>query len=233
MLRNIPMFEQMRDRTSTAIRTVLRRIRREEDGIAAVEFAMILPLMLTLYIGTAEMTNAIMASRKETLVARTLSDLIAQQASGVDLVEADLDGIFNAATAIMAPFNPAVLKMTITSVEFVANAGAASGTGFDAKPRWTAVRNGSTKRPCAVLTKVNNTDTPAANNMPVGIYGAGSVIVADTSYTYVPNFGSTFMSWDTNGITFSHTTYMRPRNTTLINYKPASVPATSTICAAY
>ncbi len=69
--------------------------------------------------------------------------------------------------------------------------------------------------------------------MPAGIYQAGSVIVADTSYTYVPAFGSTFMSWDTSGITFSHTTYMRPRNTTLIPYAPTSVPSTSTVCAAY
>ena len=219
--------------STTSVRTVLKRVRREEDGIAAVEFALILPLMLTLYIGTAEVSNTLMASRKETLVARTLSDLVAQQSSGTALADTDLDSIFAAATAIMAPFSGSLLKMSITSVEFVANAKATSNTGYDAKPRWTAIRNGGTERPCAILTAVANTATPSSTTMPTGIYQSGSVIVADTSYTYTPAFGGTFMSMSSGGITFSHTTYMRPRNTTLISYSPATVPATSTVCAAY
>ncbi len=225
------MIKQARLYSTTSAKSILRRARSEEDGIAAVEFALILPLMLTLYIGTAEISNTLMASRKETLVARTLSDLVAQQPSGTNLTDADLDSIFAAATAIMAPFDGSVLKMTITSVEFVANA--KSATAFDAKPRWTAIRNGGTKRPCAVLTAGANTDSATATTMPTGIYQAGSVIVADTSYTYVPAFGGTFMNFSQGGITFSHTTYMRPRNTTLIAYAPASPPATSTVCAAY
>ena len=36
-------------KSTTSVRTILKRVRREEDGIAAVEFALILPLMLTLY----------------------------------------------------------------------------------------------------------------------------------------------------------------------------------------
>ena len=220
-------------RSSASIRSIARRIRSEQDGVAAVEFALILPLMLTLYIGTAEISNTLMASRKETLVARTLSDLVAQQQSGVTITDADLDSIFSAATAIMAPFDGSILKMTLTSVEFVANAGAASGTGFDAKPRWTAIRNSGAKRPCSILTKSANTASPSAGTMPQGIYQAGSVIVADTSYTYVPAFGGTFMNFSTGGITFTHTTYMRPRNTSLISYNPTSVPATSTVCAPY
>ena len=132
-----------------------------------------------------------------------------------------------------SPFDGSILKMTLTSVEFVANAGAASGTGFDAKPRWTAIRNSGAKRPCSILTKSANTASPSAGTMPQGIYQAGSVIVADTSYTYVPAFGGTFMNFSTGGITFTHTTYMRPRNTSLISYNPTSVPATSTVCAPY
>jgi Flp pilus assembly protein TadG len=214
-------------------RAAIARARDEQSGIAAVEFALILPLMLTLYIGTAELTNAIMASRKETLVSRTLSDLVAQQPASTNIGDSDFTSIFAAATAIMSPFSATNLKMTITSVEFVANSKAASGTGYDAKPRWTVTQNGGTKRPCAVLTMVANTATPSSTTMPTGIYQSGSVIVADTSYTYTPAFGSSFMSWDSSGITFSHTTYMRPRNTTLITYSSTSPPATATICATY
>jgi hypothetical protein len=174
-----------------------------------------------------------MASRKETLVARTLSDLVAQQPAGTNISETDFNSIFAAATAIMSPFDGTTLKMTISSVEFVANSKSASGTGYDAKPRWTITRNSGTKRPCAVLSMVANTATPSSTTMPSGIYQSGSVIVADTSYTYRPTFGSSIMSWDANGITFAHTTYMRPRNAALITYSSSSVPATSTICASY
>ena len=50
----------------------------DTKGVSAVEFALVLPLMLTLYLGGAELAQAISASRKVTLVSRTVADLAAQ-----------------------------------------------------------------------------------------------------------------------------------------------------------
>ncbi|MDT2019267.1 TadE/TadG family type IV pilus assembly protein [Methylocella sp. CPCC 101449] len=209
----------------------LRRLHRDKRGVAAVEFALILPFMLLLYLGTAELTQGLMASRKSTLVARALSDLVAQLAAGSNMTDTETTNVFNAATAIMSPFPTTTLKMTITSVEFVANS--ARTNGYDAKPRWTITRNGGTARQCAVLTPVANTAAPASNNMPNGMYGAGSIIVADVSYAYQPPFGTAVLQWSTTdaAINMRQTTYMRPRNQTLIAM-PTAVTG-GTVCAAY
>jgi len=209
----------------------LRRLCADRRGVAAVEFALILPLMLLLYLGTSELTQGVMASRKATLVARALSDLTGQLAAGSTMTDAEATNIFNAATAVMSPFSTSSLKMTITSVEFVANSAATNK--YDAKPRWTIVRNNATPRACAILGAVSNTTKPASNNMPNGMYQSGSIIVADVSYTYDPPFGKALLEWSKTAsvINMSQTTYMRPRNQTLIGISSGVTGAT--VCASY
>ena len=50
-------------------------------GVAAVEFAMVLPLMLVLFFGTLEFSAGVAVDRKVTMMARTLSDLTSQNIS--------------------------------------------------------------------------------------------------------------------------------------------------------
>ncbi len=44
----------------------------------AVEFAFIAPLMISLYLDGVEISDAVAANRKTTIVARTVADLVAQ-----------------------------------------------------------------------------------------------------------------------------------------------------------
>ncbi|MBX9741299.1 MAG: pilus assembly protein [Beijerinckiaceae bacterium] len=210
-------------------RSLLARLRADRRGVAAVEFALILPLMLLLYLGSTQIVQSLMASRKLSIVARSLSDLVAQQPSGTNLTDTQLNDIFAAASSIMSPFSTSSLKMTVSSVEFAAKTSPA--VGFDAKPRWTVQRNGSTPRPCSILTPVANASLNGVNNMPTGLYAAGSIIVADVSYTYTPAFGAQLLAWSTSDSTvrMSRTLYMRPRAQTLIAYSGTA----GTKCAAY
>src|SRR5205814_5403756 len=92
---------------------VLRRFTRDLRGAAAVEFALIAPLMLTMFFGTVELASGVAVDRKVTLVSRALSDLVAQ-ATAVN--DADLTNVFNAAAAIVTPYAASPLTAKISAV---------------------------------------------------------------------------------------------------------------------
>ena len=54
---------------------------QDRRGTSAVEFAMLLPLLLTLYLGTFEISQGIGINRKVTLTTRTVADLASQVSS--------------------------------------------------------------------------------------------------------------------------------------------------------
>src|SRR5947209_20035772 len=113
MMRNISMIWH----------EIANKARRDQRGIAAVEFALILPFMLTLYLGVVELSKGYMASQRMTLVARTLADLTAQQQqlqSGgtTNITNSIMSNIFGASAAIMAPYSTTNLKMTLSQILF-------------------------------------------------------------------------------------------------------------------
>src|SRR6476660_9282147 len=71
-------------------------------GLAAVEFAMIVPLMLVLFFGTVEFSSGIAVDRKVTLVARTLSDLTSRSAASI--LDTDLQNFFASSASILTPY---------------------------------------------------------------------------------------------------------------------------------
>jgi Flp pilus assembly protein TadG len=87
---------------------------RDERGIAAVEFAMLLPFMLTLYIGAVEISQMIAADRKVTLASRTVADLAAQATT---INATDLSNILKAASAVMTPYPENRLTVIVSQVK--------------------------------------------------------------------------------------------------------------------
>ena len=69
-------------------------IAADTRAVAAVEFALLLPVMLTLYIGSVEVSQALSVDRKVVLLSRTVGDLTTQSSR---LASADLDAIAGAA----------------------------------------------------------------------------------------------------------------------------------------
>src|ERR1700733_6018530 len=72
------------------------------SGIAATEFAVIVPLMLVMFFGTVEFSSGVAVDRKVTLIARTLSDLTSQ---GLTATDCTLSNSFVAATSILYPLS--------------------------------------------------------------------------------------------------------------------------------
>ncbi len=116
------------------------RFRRATAGVAAVEFALILPLMLLLYLGSAETTQAVVAARKATLAAQAMSDIATQQywASSYSatsptsyLADSNISDMFNAAYLIMQPYSTTATSLSInvsaiSFTQYTADSGAGS-----------------------------------------------------------------------------------------------------------
>jgi Flp pilus assembly protein TadG len=94
------------------------RFAKARSGLAAVEFAMLLPIMMTLYLGCVEITTAVATQRKVTLTARALADLPSQFTA---VTNADMTNILNAASDIIAPYTAAQLKSVISELAIDAN----------------------------------------------------------------------------------------------------------------
>lgn len=160
---------------------------RDRKGVAAVEFAFVLPLLVTLYFGAVETTFAIMADRKVTNLTSTVADLVAQTKT---VNNAELNDIFRVSAAIMAPFETAGTTIVVSSV-LVDNNGNATVDWSAAGPYGGTPR--ASGSPFAVPAGL---DTPNT-----------SVIVAEVSYQH-----SSFLGYFINTpITLTDAFYLRPR----------------------
>lgn len=107
-----------------------RRLRDDCRGLAAVEFAFILPLMLVLTFAMIETTDGIAIDRKTDITARTLSDLIAamQPASAgggtVSVTDSDIRDAFVASASIMAPYPASVIEAKVSQIRIDADGNA-------------------------------------------------------------------------------------------------------------
>src|SRR6267142_6359378 len=91
-------------------------------GVSAVEFAMLLPLMVTLYLGSVEISQGVGINRKVTLTTRTVADLASQVSS---INNADMTNILNASSTVVAPYDVSKLKVVVSAVK-IDNAGVAT-----------------------------------------------------------------------------------------------------------
>jgi Flp pilus assembly protein TadG len=92
----------------------------DQRGVAAVEFALLAPLMVMVYFGLSELTEGLMANRKTGHVASAIGDLTAQASS---TTPTQLGDIFNVGASLMLPFptTGGVLKQRVSSVTVDAN----------------------------------------------------------------------------------------------------------------
>ena len=236
-------------RVISAVRSMLRRppfdsFLCDGRGVAAVEFAFLLPVIILLYVGAGELSEAVMTSRKVETLSRTLVDLTSQQptsgqtsstpAPSNATTQTQLQTILTAATAVMAPASLTPLTMTVSAVDTVNNA---AGLCCVFKVRWSYTQSGAL-RPCNVnLTPVPPTQLPSPTTissamMPPVPYLPNPVplLIADVSYVYQAPFLSQWINF-AGGMT--RTSYMLPRTTGQVIMTAPITPTgtqTGTIC---
>jgi Flp pilus assembly protein TadG len=170
----------------------LARLRRDQTGVSAVEFAMLLPLMLTLYLGAVEVSQAVAIDRKVTLTARTVADL-ASQVSSLDT--SGMSNVLNASAQVIMPYDSTKMKVTLSEVTIDNN--------NNATITWSCSVNG-TKRSIG-----SSVTLPAALNV-----ANTSLIWGETSYTYKPVIGYVV----TGVLNLKDQIYMRPRVSNTVNF---------------
>ena len=162
-----------------------RSFHRDERGITAVEFAIVFPIMLTLYWGAVDISQVLTADRKVTSVASTTADLVAQAET---LDTAALTDIYAAATAILSPLPSTDLSIVVTSI--------AIDEDGDPEVDWSNAHNGSERTSTAGL------DIPAGM-----IVEGGSIVVAEVTYLY-DSVATRFVS---QNFSLEDAFYLRPR----------------------
>lgn len=80
---------------------LMHRLRAEQQGIAMVEFALALPVLMTLFYGTVEVTRYVLITQKVEKLAHAVADMTAQSATATT---ATLDQVMAAASDIMNPY---------------------------------------------------------------------------------------------------------------------------------
>ena len=179
----------------------VRRLHREEEAVAAVEFALIVPFLITLYLGSIEAAALFTVDKRVSSISATVGDLVAQWDPEEDGAigtgtGGDMADYMSASSGIMAPYSTTGLQIVVSLVQ-VKNNG-------NTKTLWsTANAAGTAKTVDAAYTDSSIASTTQMNSVSRG----GCVIAAEVTYSYLPVLGAVFETT----FTLKHTNYFLPR----------------------
>jgi|SRR5215469_5674568 len=142
-----------------------RKFRLARGGLAAIEFALLLPVMLLLYLGAFEISQAVSVKRQVTLTASTVANIVTQYAS--ISASQTMPDILNASAAVLTPYSVSKAVVTVSCIAIDAN-GKATVT-------WSQALNGTARTVGSVV------------NLPAGLSVPNtSLVLGETSYAYTP-----------------------------------------------
>lgn len=150
---------------------LLRLLMRGESGMAAVEFSLILPILVLLWIGGVEMTQALSIDRRLNNLASAIGDLSARSKQ---LTYNDVDNILDIAPGAMFPYSTTGLQLRVSAVNI--------SSGGTATVAWSRI-SGAGITAYADNQNVNSI-VPATLRVP-----ESQIIMAEVYYTYTPAVG--------------------------------------------
>jgi Flp pilus assembly protein TadG len=176
------------------------RLRRDQRGNAAVEFAVIVPLMLVMFFGTVEFSSAVAVNRKISMITQQLADLASRYTTVNDT---DVTNFGTIGDAMLTPYSATPLKATITEIYIDPTSGVA-------RAQWS---KGDVPRGTGTTVPVpaNLIARDSSNKIIANQY----LIFSEATYLYTPAVGYVM---GVAGVTLSDKTYMRPRLSSCVLY---------------
>jgi Flp pilus assembly protein TadG len=174
------------------VTSICRRFAASTRGIAAVEFAIIVPILLILFLTTFDAANGVAVYMKVRAATYTLAAVTNQYGTGSDEIgTTDMAAITGAAGAVLSPYSSTPTVVTISQIEATSNTQAvvswsyslngvalAQGTAFPGLPSNFGADTCGGSYPCyAILASVSYAYTPV-----FGTFLTGPVVLADSLY---------------------------------------------------
>jgi len=172
-----------------------RRRRLDEAGTSAVEFALLAPVILLIYFGGFELTQALSVNRLVALTSGTVTNLVSQYTT--ISASSQMPDILAASSQVLNPYPSSKSVVVISSIT-IDNSG-------NATVAWSQALNGSARNVGQSLV------LPAALDIP-----NSTVLLGETSYAYTPTIEYIPMA----PINLYSSVYMLPRASSVINLTP-------------
>lgn len=209
-------------------RTKLTSFARNDAGVGVVEFALFLPIILLLLLMGFDVYRFVVATQRIEEVANTVAEMLAQTAGSSSAIlandgtvaDADLQFYWDSSIFIYPDVTAVaqaqgipwstLLVVNMTSINFVATpSGCTSSCSYVPKVVWTT----NNYRPCAsTINKVSDTTSPSPSTLPKDVFGSGSLLVVDVTYTWQPTFGANYLP----SIPIVRSSYIAPRNVNIV-----------------
>lgn len=151
-----------------------RRLARNDAGLAALEFALVAPVMVAMLLGMSELTVGVNTDRKLALASRTMADLTGRATS---TTTSDMAAVFTAGSIVMQPYSSAAAKFVVSSILVTT-----SGTTTTGTVGWS----------CANATGVAKRTVGSTYPVPASFKTASSFILVEATMAYTPMFGGQF-----------------------------------------
>lgn len=188
-----------------------------KDGTAAVEFALLLPVLITLFFGVVETSLALLCRADVSIMTSTAADLISQ--AGV-LTTADVRNVYNASGTILYPYyDPSAAGSAMPTIRLTSviddGSGAAGQNHLTGTVAWSCTQSGS-----GTLNPVTRTAGSTVTLPQALMTSGGSVIIAEVAY----NYASPTSKVITGPLNMTNNFYTKPRRVLQIGAPTGGCP---------
>jgi Flp pilus assembly protein TadG len=212
------MLTPLRLRIALQARHFWRRWQRDTRGIAAVEFAIIVPILVFMFIGAVELSQAITVDRRVSQIANSTADLVARAEKQISQTE--ITDIMKVGGYIMAPYAQTPVQIVVRNIT------SSPTDAKKAKQSWSCTYKGVGQTQTCACSSTNYT-------LPANLVTTNdSVVVSEVTYDYRPLVFDYFLkkgggTSSTGTYTMFETVYLKPRGQAAALLQTNNVPCPS------